>query len=106
MSHPTPEEAELLINENRFLKQTIITLREELTKKEFETQDIIDGKQSDFQKESKVLKSIIEKLRLDIENNLSIHEEEKQDINKKFHNEHKQLRKLVLDLRTSLEKTK
>ena len=61
MSHPTPEEAELLINENRFLKQTIITLREELTKKEFETQDIIDGKQSDFQKESKVLKSIIEK---------------------------------------------
>ena len=39
MSHPTPE-AELLINENRFLKQTIITLREELTKKEFETHRI------------------------------------------------------------------
>ena len=44
MSQVTPEEADLLNHENRFLKQTILTLRDELAKKNFESEDLIQTK--------------------------------------------------------------
>ena len=34
MSQVSPEEAEILLQENRFLKQTILALRDELVKKD------------------------------------------------------------------------
>ncbi len=65
MSQVTPEEADLLNHENRFLKQTILTLRDELAKKNFESEDLIQTKVSEFQKEISFFKSSIEKQRSD-----------------------------------------
>ena len=67
MSQVTPEEADLINHENRFLKQTILTLRDELAKKNFESEDLIQTKASEFQKEISFFKSSIEKQRSDLE---------------------------------------
>ena len=82
MSQVTPEEADLLNHENRFLKQTILTLRDELTKKNFESEGLIQTKASEFQKEISFFKSSIEKQRSDLESCLVEHDQEKQALTK------------------------
>jgi len=101
MSQNTLAETDLLLHENRFLKQTILSLRSELVKKEQESEDLVQSKEKELQSEASVYKSTIEELRSEIEQKSAIHEDEKQQIVQNFRNDHKQFQKLILDLRTS-----
>ena len=61
MSHLSQEEAELLSQENRFLKQTIFNLRSELERSSDEQLSLIQNKTLGYSKEIKSLKEIIQK---------------------------------------------
>ena len=84
MSQITPEEAELLEHENRFLKNTIISLREELTNQISETQDLLQNKTAEFQQEREFFKKTIEQQRQDIEQSLLDNEKEKTRTNQEI----------------------
>ena len=60
MSQLSQEEAELLTQENRFLKQTILNLRGELERASEEQLSLLQSKTLEFSNEIKVLKQIIE----------------------------------------------
>ena len=60
MSQLSQEEAELLSQENRFLKQTIFNLRGELEKLVSDQDSLIQTKIVEFSKEQQSLKKIIE----------------------------------------------
>ena len=63
MSQLSQEEAGLLTQENRFLKQTILNLRTELERASDEQLSVLQSNTLEFSKEIKVLKQIIEKQR-------------------------------------------
>ena len=65
MSQLSHEEAELLSQENRFLKQTIFNLRSELEKLHSEQLSSIQSKTLEFSREQKLLKETIIKQRLE-----------------------------------------
>ena len=77
MSQITPEEAELAFQEIRFLKQTILSLRNELEKSHSESLSSLETKTIEFSREQKVLKKIIEKQREEKERLIATNEEEK-----------------------------
>ena len=99
MSQLSHEEAELISQENRFLKQTIFNLRNELEKCTNDQISLIQSKTLQFSGEQKSLKEIIEKQREQIESISLIAEEEKQAIKSLNDREIKQLHKIIKNLR-------
>ena len=80
MSHLSEEEALILSQENRFLKQTILSLRNELDECSREKDVEIGTAISNFEKEKRNYRKIIEKQREENERLQVGFEEEKQQI--------------------------
>ena len=103
MSQLSHEEAELISQENRFLKQTIFNLRNELEKCTNDQISLIQSKTLQFSGEQKSLKEIIEKQREQIESISLIAEEEKQVIKSLNDREIKQLHEIIKNLRLEID---
>ena len=63
MSQVSPEEAEILLQENRFLKQTILALRDELVKKDQQDDSIHQKNLMILDRENSSLKETVSELR-------------------------------------------
>ena len=106
MSHLSEEEAELLSQENRFLKQTIFNLRNELERSSDEQLSLIQVKTLEFSRELKILKDIIKKQREENEKNIATAEDDKQGIRSSNKQNENQLKEVIKSLRDELEHTK
>ena len=56
MSQAPPQEADILVHENRFLKQTILSLRDELVLKEQEQENLLQSNLTKVANENLLLK--------------------------------------------------
>ena len=106
MSQVSPQEADVLLHENRFLKQTILSLRDELVKKDYETDKLLQARTTHYEKEVSHLKTAVEEQRSALDLKISEHEDEKQAIKKVSRLDQQELKKILKDLRLSLEKVK
>ena len=80
MSQVTPQEAIVLDRENKYLKQTIISLRDELASKDIGLENLIQQNLAGLNAENDSLKESISNLREQLEGSIIEHEEEKQSI--------------------------
>ena len=106
MSQLSQEEAELLTQENRFLKQTILNLRGELERASEEQLSLLQSKTLEFSNEIKVLKQIIETQRDENEKIAGVAEDEKQSIRSSSIQNENQLKEVIKNLRLELEITR
>ena len=81
MSQLSPEEAEILLQENRFLKQTILALRVELVKKDQHDDSSHQKSLMVLTKENSALKETLGQLRAELEENLANSQSELQKSN-------------------------
>ena len=81
MSQVTPQEAIVLDRENKYLKQTIVSLRDELASKDIGLENLIQQNLASLNAENDSLKESISNLaREQLEGSIIEHEEEKQSI--------------------------
>ena len=106
MSQLSQEEAELLTQENRFLKQTILNLRGELERASEERLSFLQSKTLEFSNEIKILKQIIETQRDENEKIAGVAEDEKQSIRSSSIQNENQLKEVIKNLRLELEITR
>ena len=102
MSQLSQEEAELLSQENRFLKQTIFNLRTELEKLVNDQDSLIQTKIVEFSKEQQSLKKIIEIQRQEADKVKVIADEEKQSASSKNIRKIDHLKEIIQVLRSEL----
>ena len=98
MSQVSPQEADVLLHENRFLKQTILSLRDELVKKDYEAEMLLQSRTSHYEKEVTYLKAAVEKQRSALDLKISEFDSVKQSILKTSNLEQIQLKKIVAEL--------
>ena len=71
MSQVSPEEAEILLQENRFLKQTILALRGELVNKGQQQDTIHQKSLRDLEQQNSSLRETVEELRVELEGSIA-----------------------------------
>ena len=76
MSQAPPQEAELLVYENKFLKQTIMSLRDELVTKDQEQETVLQDGLAKINRENDHLRSSLSYLREQLDQAKLNHEEE------------------------------
>ena len=81
----TQEESELLSQENKFLKQTILNLRIEMDKLVHEQGSILQNQTVEFSNQTKELKRIINAQRVEIEKSNSRMDQEVQNATSVIH---------------------
>ena len=106
MSQVSPEEAEILLQENRFLKQTILALRNELVNKGQQQDTIHQKSLRILDQQNASLKETVEELRQELEGSIVKSEDETQKLKQIHLNEQKQLKELIGNLRNGLEEAK
>ena len=105
MSQAPPQEAELLVYENKFLKQTIMSLRDELVTKDQEQETVLQDGLAKINRENDHLRSSLSYLREQLDQAKLNHEEEIQKQSQAKAQNETNLRKLVQTLRIQLEKS-
>ena len=87
----TQEESELLSQENKFLKQTILNLRIEMDKLVHEQGSFLQNQTVEFSNQTKELKRIINAQRVEIEKSNSRMDQEVQNATSVIHSENNML---------------
>ena len=105
MSQVPPQEADILVHENRFLKQTILSLRDELVMKEQEQENLLQSSLSKLANENLQLKSSVESLRERLDQSIAQHEDERQKLVREKSKDVENLQQLVKSLRSELEQS-
>ena len=103
MSQAPPQEADILVHENRFLKQTILSLRDELVLKEQEQENLLQSNLTKVANENLLLKNSVESLRERFDQTIADHEDEKQRLLSTKSKDLENLKQLVKSLRSELE---